>query len=335
MVKTLVQTMVELWYGPYENFINAIKEQNEEKALRYINEIDPKEFSKANDNGYTILMSVANKGLYTVCERLASKMTYEAINQVNNRGDTALSLAENKKFKDICNLLCEISFQKLKDKLNDKIKTITIDQEQIKEAVDNIWDAANSINCKEDKREIENLIKPLLNNFTKKAIFGVEIKVKRVIEQQKIEHNKLKEQLKAQEVIGKQVLSAEIATFEELINKLNCEISNKDSSSIKTMLGGISTNINKINNIVTKKTANTEEITNDARNANNNLQALVKDINEITKVIETVNEYLKFLPANEITKYNIATLEETFLKEIEHFKIDNDSKVLGATIEGY
>ena len=34
MVKALVQTMVELWYGPYENFINAIKEQNEEKALR-------------------------------------------------------------------------------------------------------------------------------------------------------------------------------------------------------------------------------------------------------------------------------------------------------------
>ena len=101
------------------------------------------------------------------------------------------------------------------------------------------------------------------------------------------------------------------------------------------MLGGISTNINKINNIVTKKTANTEEITDDARNANNNLQALVKDINEITKVIETVNEYLKFLPANEITKYNIATLEETFLKEIKVFKIDNDSKVLGATIEEY
>ncbi|ABE05066.1 ankyrin repeat domain-containing protein [Rickettsia bellii] len=335
MVKTLVQTMIELWYGPYENFINTIKEQNEEKALRYINEIDPKEFSKANDNGYTILMSVANKGLYTVCERLASKMPYEAINQVNNRGDTALSLAENKKFKDICNLLCEINFQKLKDKLNNKIKTITIDQEQIKQAADNIWDAANSINCSEDKREIENLVKPLLNNFTKKAIFGVEIKVKRVIEQQKIEHNKLKEQLKAQEVIGKQVLSAKIATFEELINKLNCEISNKDSSSIKTMLEGISAKIDKLNNIVTKKTANTEEITDDARNANNNLQALVKDINEITKVIETVNKYLKFLPANEITKYNIATLEETFLKEIEHFKIDNDSKVLGATIEGY
>lgn len=331
MVKTLVQTMIELWYGPYENFINAIKEQNEEKALRYINEIDPKEFNKASDNGYTILMSVANKGLYTVCERLAFKMTYEAINQVNNRGDTALSLAENKKFKDICNLLCEISFQKLKDKLNDKIKKIAIDQEQIKEAADNIWDAANSISCSEDKREIENLIKPLLNNFTKKDIFGVEIKVKRVIEQQKIEHN----QLKAQEVIGKQVLSAKIATFEELINKLNCEISNKESSSIKTMLGGISTNINKLNNIVTKKTANTEEITDDARNANNNLQALVKDINEITELIETVNKYLKFLPANEITKYNIATLEEKFLKEIEHFKIDNDSKVLGVTIEGY
>lgn len=335
MVKTLVQTMIELWYGPYENFINAIKEQNEEKALRYINEIDPKEFNKASDNGYTILMSVANKGLYTVCEKLAFKMTYESINQVNNSGNTALSLAENKKFKDICNLLCEISFQKLKDKLNDKIKTITIDQEQIKEAADNIWDAANSIICKEYIREIENLVKPLLNNFTKKDIFGVEIKVKRVIEQQKIEHNKLKEQLKAQEVIGKQVLSAEIATFEELINKLNCEISNKDSSSIKTMLRGISTNINKLNNIVTKKTANTEEITDDARNANNNLQALVKDINEITEVIETVNKYLKFLPANEITKYNIATLEETFLKEIEHFKIDNDSKVLGVTIEGY
>lgn len=73
MVKTLVQTMVELWYGPYENFINAIKEQNEEKALRYINEIDPKEFSKANDNGYTILMSVANKGLYTVVKGLLLK----------------------------------------------------------------------------------------------------------------------------------------------------------------------------------------------------------------------------------------------------------------------
>ncbi|HJD63377.1 MAG TPA: ankyrin repeat domain-containing protein [Rickettsia endosymbiont of Degeeriella rufa] len=250
MVKTLVQTMVELWYGPYENFIKAIKERNEEKALRFINEINSKELNKASDNGYTILMFAANKGLYTVCEKLAFKMTYESINQVNNSGNTTLSLAKD---KNICNLLCEISFQKLKDKLNDKIKTITIDQEQIKEAMDNIWDAANSINCKEDKREIENLIKPLLNNFTKKDIFGVEIKVKRVIEQQKIEHNKLKEQLKAQEVIGKQVLSAKIATFEELINKLNCEISNKDSSSIKTMLRGISTNINKLNNIVTKK----------------------------------------------------------------------------------
>lgn len=96
MVKTLVQTMVELWYGPYENFINAIKEQNEEKALRFINEIDLKEFNKASDNGHTILMSVANKGLYNVCESLASKMTYEAINQVNNMGDTALSLAKDK-----------------------------------------------------------------------------------------------------------------------------------------------------------------------------------------------------------------------------------------------
>ena len=63
---------------------------------------------------------------------------------------------------------------------------------------------------------------------------------------------------------------------------------------------------------------------------NNNLQALVKDINEITKVIETVNKYLKFLPIGEVNKCNIATLEE-----IKHFKIDNDSKVLGATIEGY
>ncbi|MCC8377088.1 MAG: ankyrin repeat domain-containing protein [Rickettsia endosymbiont of Graphium doson] len=332
MVKTLVQTMIELWYGPYENFINAIKERNEEKALRYINEINSKELNKASDNGYTILMFAANKGLYTVCEKLAFKMTYESINQVNNSGNTALSLAKD---KNICNLLCDISFQKLKDKLNDKIKKITIDQEQIKEAADNIWDAANSIICKEYIREIENLVKALLNNFTKKDIFGVEIKVKRVIEQQKIEHNQLKEQFKAQEVIGRQVLSEKIATFEELINKLNCEISNKDSSSIKTMLEGISAKIDKLNIIITSKTTDTEKITNDARCMNNNLQALVKDINEITKVIETVNKDLKLLPANEITKYNIATLEETFLKEIEHFKIDNDSKVLGVTTDGY
>ncbi|WP_341791244.1 hypothetical protein [Rickettsia endosymbiont of Gonocerus acuteangulatus] len=98
----------------YENFINAIKERNEEKALRFINEINSKELNKASDNGYTTLMSVANKGLYTVCERLASKMTYEVINQVNNSGNTALSLAKD---KNICNLLCDISFQKLKDKL--------------------------------------------------------------------------------------------------------------------------------------------------------------------------------------------------------------------------
>ena len=68
---------------------------------------------------------------------------------------------------------------------------------------------------------------------------------------------------------------------------------------------------------------------------NNNLQALIKDINEITKVIEIVNKDLKLLPIGEAIKCNIATLEEKFLKEIEHFKIDNDSKVLGVTIEGY
>lgn len=101
------------------------------------------------------------------------------------------------------------------------------------------------------------------------------------------------------------------------------------------MLEGISAKINKLNIIIANKTIDIEKITDNARCMNNNLQVLVKDINEITKVIETVNKYLKLLPVNEITKYNIATLEETFLGEIKHFKIDNDSKVLGATLEGY
>lgn len=103
--------------------------------------------------------------------------------------------------------MCEISFQKLKDKVNDKIKTITIDHEQIKGAADNIWDAANSIICREYIREIENLVKTLLDHPTKVNFFKIEAQAKELIKQQNQEHAKLKEQLKAEEVIGREVLS--------------------------------------------------------------------------------------------------------------------------------
>ncbi|WP_341791243.1 hypothetical protein [Rickettsia endosymbiont of Gonocerus acuteangulatus] len=83
--------------------------------------------------------------------------------------------------------------------LNDKIKKITIDQDQIKEAADNIWDAANSIICREYIREIENLVKPLLDHPTKVEFFKIEAQAKELIKQQNQEHAKLKEQLKAQE----------------------------------------------------------------------------------------------------------------------------------------
>jgi len=61
--------------------------------------MDTTELSKVDEDGNTALTLAVGEGLARVCELLIPKMSEQAINQVTNNGETALSIATNKSLK--------------------------------------------------------------------------------------------------------------------------------------------------------------------------------------------------------------------------------------------
>lgn len=93
----------------HEKLIKAIEAENAVEAQRLISEMNITELSKIDDYGNTALTWAAGQGLSSVCEALIPKMSEQTINTVVKdgilKGHTALSIAKEKGFKNICDLL--------------------------------------------------------------------------------------------------------------------------------------------------------------------------------------------------------------------------------------
>lgn len=92
----------------HEKLIKTIEERNKAEALKLIAAMNITELSKVNDKGETALTLAASYGFYglqEVCEALIPKMSEQAINQVTNDGDTALIWAACKGLSSVCEAL--------------------------------------------------------------------------------------------------------------------------------------------------------------------------------------------------------------------------------------
>ncbi|WP_121542565.1 hypothetical protein [Candidatus Rickettsia colombianensi] len=123
-------------------------------------------------------------------ELLIPKMSNEAINQVTNNGKTALSIATNKGFKNVCDLLHKIDgFQKLVDGINDKVATnIAINAKAI--IKDTIEDIVNNIKVLNNITDIDKITasmqKLIVDKSTKFKIMTIENQLNEIIDNHNI-----------------------------------------------------------------------------------------------------------------------------------------------------